>query len=79
MGLWSLCGMTAQTAIKQFKAFPSKQRAEAAKFVIEPGDSWMPCSFAAKDLSAARRNRGEVGGLMMEEAEGQSGEWLSGQ
>ena len=30
-----ICGMTAQTVIKQFKALPRKQRAEVAKFVVE--------------------------------------------
>jgi hypothetical protein len=35
--------------------------------------------FAAKDLRAASRNHGEVGGWRMEEAGEQSGQWLSGE
>jgi hypothetical protein len=37
--------MTAQAVITQFKALPPKERAEAAKFVVESDDSWIPESL----------------------------------
>lgn len=37
--------MSAAELIEQFKALPSKERAQVAKFVVENDDSWMPESF----------------------------------
>ena len=45
MRAWFICGMIAQTVIKQFKALPRKQRAEVAKFVVASDASWIPESF----------------------------------
>ena len=48
--------MTAQAVIKQFKALPSEQRAEVAKFVMESDRSWIPESFkrGMEDVKAGR-------------------------
>ena len=37
--------MTATEVIEQFKALPSSERAQVAKFVVENDDSWVPESF----------------------------------
>jgi hypothetical protein len=48
--------MTAEAVIKQCKAFPPKQRAEVAKYVIESDDSWIPASFK-KGMADAEAGR----------------------
>src|SRR3989442_15576239 len=37
--------MSASELIEQFKALPTKERAQVAKFVVENDDSWIPESF----------------------------------
>jgi predicted transcriptional regulator len=37
--------MRASELIEQFKALPAQERAQAAKFVVENDDSWIPESF----------------------------------
>ena len=37
--------MSAQQVIEEFKALPSAERAQVAKFVVEHDDSWIPESF----------------------------------
>ena len=37
--------MSATEVIEQFKALPSSERAQVAKFVVENDDSWTPESF----------------------------------
>ena len=45
--------MTAQAVINQFRAFPPKQRAEVAKFIVASDDSWIPKSFQRGMADAA--------------------------
>lgn len=37
--------MSVTELIEHFKALPSKERAQVAKFVVENDDSWIPESF----------------------------------
>jgi predicted transcriptional regulator len=37
--------MSATEVIEQFKALPSSERAQVAKFVVENDDSWIPESL----------------------------------
>ena len=49
-------GMSAQEVIAEFKELPPAERAQAAKFVMEQDDSWVPESFK-EGMKAAEEGR----------------------
>ena len=54
--------MSAQQVIEEFKALPSAERAQVAKFVVEHDDSWIPDEFkeAMKDAEACEQTELEM-------------------
>ena len=56
VSLWIFIDVSALEIIEQIKAFPSDERAQVTKFVVESDDSWIPEEFnqGMADIAAGR-------------------------